>query len=179
MDVRVGPQRRLSGKVLMLLNLVLDKTLESPLHCKEIKPVHPKGNKSWILIGRTDAEVEGPILWPPDVKSWLIWKDPDAGRDLSQEEKGITEDEMVGQHHWFNGHEFEKAPGVGKGQGSLACCSPWGCKESHTTEQLNTNHPLQYTCLENSTDIEAWWAVVHRVTSVRHNLVTLHHQSPT
>ena len=86
--------------------------------------VHPKGNESWIFIGRTDAEVEGPILWPPDVKSWLIWKDPDAGKDLSQEKKGITEDEMVGQHHWFNGHEFEKAPGVGKGQGSLACCSP-------------------------------------------------------
>ena len=113
---------------------MLEKTLESPLDCK-IKPVHPKGNQSWIFIESTD--VEAPILWPPDVKNWLIWKDPDAGKDWRQEDKGTTEDEMVGWHHWLNGHEFEQAPGVDDGQRSLACCSPWGCKELDTTERLN------------------------------------------
>ena len=117
--------------------VVLQKTLESPLNSKEIKAVNPKGNQPWIFIGRTDAEAETPILWPPDVKNWLIWKDPDAGKDWSQEEKGTTEDEMVAWHHWFYGHEFEQAPGVGDGQGSLACCSPWGSNESDTTERLN------------------------------------------
>ena len=112
--------------------VVLEKILKSPLDCKEIHPVHPKGNQSW-----TDAEAETPILWPPDVKSWLIWKEPDAGKDWRQEEKGMTEDEMVGWHYWLSGHEFEQALGVGDGQGSLACCSPWGRKESDTTEQLN------------------------------------------
>ena len=87
--------------------VVLEKTLESPLDCKEIQPVHPKGNQSWMFIGRTDVEAENPILWPPDVKSWLIWKDPDAGEDLMQEEKGMTDDEMVGWHHWLSGHGFE------------------------------------------------------------------------
>ena len=87
--------------------VVLKKTLESPLDCKEIQPVHPKGNQSWIFIGKTDAEAETPILWPPGAKNWLIWKHPDAGKDWSQEEKGMTEDEMVGWHHWLNGHEFE------------------------------------------------------------------------
>ena len=101
--------------------------------------VHPKGNHSWIFIRRTDAEAETPILWPPDAKSWLIGKDPDAGKDWRQEEKGMTEDEMVGWHHWFNGHEFEQTPGNGEGQGSLACCSPWGRKELDMTEQLNNN----------------------------------------
>ena len=104
--------------------VVLEKSLESPLDCKEIKPVSPKGNQSWIFIGSTDAEAEVPILWPPDVKSQLIGKDPDPGKNWRQEEKGVTEDEMVGQHHWFNGHEFEQAPGAGEGQGNLACCSP-------------------------------------------------------
>ena len=103
--------------------VVLQKTLESPLDCKEIKPVNPKENQSWIFIGRTDAKAETPILWLPDVKNWLIWKDPDAGKDWSQEEKGMTEDEMVGWHHQLDGYEFEQAPGVGDGQGSLACCS--------------------------------------------------------
>ena len=107
------------------------------LDCKEIKPINPKGSKSWIFIGRTDAEAETPILWPPNVKYWLIRKDPDAGKDWRQEEKGTTEDEMVGWHHWFNGHEFEQAPGDCDGQGSLVCCSPWGSKESDMTEQLN------------------------------------------
>ena len=121
----------------MLLNLALEKTLESPLDYKEIQPVHPKGNQSWIFIGRTDVEAETPILWSPDVKNWLIWKDPDAGKDWGQEEKGMTEDEFVGWHHWLNGHGFGWTPGVGDGQGGLACCSSWGCKESDTTEQLN------------------------------------------
>ena len=117
--------------------VVLEKTLERPLDCKEIQPVHPKGDQSWVFIGRTYARAETPILWPPHAKSWLIWKDPDAGKDWGQEEKGMTEDEMVGWHHRLNGHEFEQAPGVGDGQGSLACCSPWGHKESDTTEWLN------------------------------------------
>ena len=99
--------------------VVLDKTLESPLDCKEIKPVNSKGNQSWIFIGRTDAEAEGPILWPPDAKNWLIGKNPDAGKDWRQEEKGTTEDEMVGWHPQLNGHEFEPALGDGEGQGSL------------------------------------------------------------
>ena len=99
--------------------VVLKKTLESPLDCKEIQPFNPKGNQPWIFIVRTDAEVEAPILWPPDVKSWLTGKDPDAGKDWRQEEKGSTEDEMVAWHHWLSGHEFEQAPGDGEGQGSL------------------------------------------------------------
>ena len=123
--------------------VVLGKTLESPLDCKEMKPVNPKGNQPWIFIGRTDAEVEAPILWPPDAKSWLIWKDPDAGKDWRQEEKGVTEDEMVGWHHWLNGHEFEQSPGVGDWQGSLVCCSPWGHKESDITEWLNNTNMVK------------------------------------
>ena len=117
--------------------VVLAKTLESPLDCKEAKPVNPKGNQSWRLIGRTDVEAEAPILWPPDVKSWLTGKDPDAGKDWRQEEKGKREDEMVGWHHWLNGCEFEQSLGVGDGQGSPACYSSWGRKESDMTEQLN------------------------------------------
>ena len=117
--------------------VVLDKTLESPLDCKEIKPVNPKGNQSWIFIGRTDAEAEIPILWPPDAKNWLIGKDLDAGKDWRKEEKGTREDEMVGWNHWLDGHEFEQAPEIGDGQGSLACCSPWGGKELDTTEWLS------------------------------------------
>ena len=119
--------------------VVLEKTLESSLGCNEIQPVHPKGNQSWISIGRTDIEAETPILWPPDVKNWLIWKDPDAGKDWRWEEKGMTEDGMVWWHPWLNGHEFEWTPGVGDGQGGLACCSPCGRKESDTTEWLNWN----------------------------------------
>ena len=104
--------------------MVLEKTLESPLDCKQIKPVNPKGNKSWIVIGRTEA----PVLWPPDGKSQLIGKDPDAGKDWGQKEKGATEDEMVGWHHQVNGHEFEQIPGDSEGQGSLAYCSILCCK---------------------------------------------------
>jgi len=116
---------------------VLEKTLESPLDCKEIQPVHPKGNQSWAFIGRTDVKAETPILWPPDAKSWLIWKDPDARRHWGQEEKGTTEDEIVGCHHRLNGQEFGWTLGVGDGQGGLACCGSWGRRESDTTEQLN------------------------------------------
>ena len=107
---------------------MLEKTLKSLLDCKETKPVNPKGNQSWIFIGRTDVEVETAILWPPDSKNWLIGKDPDAGKDWRQEEKGMTEDEMVWWHHQLNRHEFEQALGVGDGHGSLACCTPWVAK---------------------------------------------------
>ena len=117
--------------------VVLEKTLESPLDCKEIQPVHLKGDQSWVIIGRTDVEAETPILWPPDVKSWLIGKDPEAGKDWGQEEKGTIEDEMVGWHHWLDGHGFGWTPGVHDGQGGLACCGSWGCKESDMTEWLN------------------------------------------
>ena len=117
--------------------VVLEKTLESPLDSNEIQPVYPEGNQSWIFFGRTDVEAKTPILWPPDAKSWLIGKDPDAGKDWRWEEKGMTEDEMVGWHHWLNGHEFESTLGVGDGQGGLACCSPWGHNESDTSERLN------------------------------------------
>ena len=117
----------------MLFNI----TLESPLDCKEIKPVNPKGNHSWTFIGRTDNEAEVPILWPPDVKNWLIWKRPWCWKRLKAGREGTTEDEMVGWHHWLDGQEFEQVLGVGDGHGSLACCSPWGSKESDTNEQMN------------------------------------------
>ena len=117
-------------------NLMLEKTLENILDSKEIKPVNPKGNQSWIYTGRTDAEGETPTLWPPDVKSWLIGKDPDAGKDWRQE-KGAVEDKMVRYHHWLNGHEFEQTPGDSEGQGRLVCCSPWRCKGLDMTELLN------------------------------------------
>ena len=116
---------------------MLEKTLESPFDSKEIKLVNPKGIQPWIFIGRTDAEAEAPVLWSPDEKSWLIRKNPDAGKDWGQEEKGTTKDEMVGWHHLLNGHEFEQTPGDGDGQGSLVCCSPWGRKELDMTEWLN------------------------------------------
>ena len=125
---------------------MLEKTLESPLDCKEIQPAHPKGNQSWMFIGRTDAEAETPILWPPDVKSWLIGKDPDAGKDRMQK-KGVTEDETVRWHHQLNGHEFEQALGDGKGQGILACCSPWGHKELDMIEWLNDDNNKIFTYL--------------------------------
>ena len=117
--------------------VVLEKTLESPLDYKEIQSVHPKGDQSWVFIGRTDVETETPILWPPDVKSWLIGKAPDAGKDWGQEEKGTTEDEMVGWHHRLDGHGFGWTSGVGDRQGGLACWGSWGRKESDTTERLN------------------------------------------
>ena len=120
--------------------VTLAKTLESSLDCKEIKPVNPNGNQSWIFIGRTDAEAEIPILWPPDAKTRLIGKDPDSGKDWRQEEKWVTKDETIRWHHWLNGHEFEQTLGDIEGQGSLSCCSPWGRAESNTTERLNNMH---------------------------------------
>ena len=126
----------------MLLNCGVGEdsweSLGLPLDYKEIKLVNPKGDQPWIFIGRTDAEAEALTLWSPDVKSRLIWKDPDAGKDWKQEKKGMTEGELVGWHHWLNGHEFEQASGVGDGQGSFACCSPWGHKESDLTKWLNS-----------------------------------------
>ena len=117
--------------------MVLEKILASPLDYKEIQPVHPKGDQSWVFTARTDVEAETPILWPPDAKSWLIWKDLDAGQDWRREEKGTTKDEMVGWHHWLNGHGLEQPLRDSEGQGSLACCIPWGSKELDMTEQLN------------------------------------------
>ena len=108
--------------------VVLEKTLESPLNCKDIQPVHPKGDQSWVFIGRIDAKAETPILWPPHAKSWLIEKDPDAGRDWGQEDKGMTDDEMAGWHHRLDGNEFQWTPGVGDGPGGLPCCDSWGRK---------------------------------------------------
>ena len=137
MDVRVGLWRKLSAKELMLLNCGVGEDSWDPLDCKEIQPVHPKGDQSWVFIGRTGVEAETPILWPPDAKSWLIGKDPDAGKDWGQEEKGTTEDEMVGWHHRLDEHGFGWTLGVGDGQGGLACCGSRGRKESDTTEWLN------------------------------------------
>ena len=128
--------------------VVLEKTLESPLDCKEIKAVNPKGNQSWIFIERTDARAKAPILWPPDAKNWLTRKDPDAVKDWRQEEMGMTEGEMVAWYHWLDGREFEQALGVGDGQESLVCCSPRGCKELDTTEWLNW------------TERQCWWLMV-------------------
>ena len=119
--------------------IVLEKTPESPLNSKEIKPINPKENQPWIFTGRTDTKAEALILWPPDAKNWLIGKDPGAGKDWRQEEKGMTEDEMVGWHHWLNGHEFEQAPGVGDGQGNMGCYSPWSCKVRHDWATEITN----------------------------------------
>ena len=132
--------------------VVLEKTLESPLKCKEIQPVHPKGDQSWTFIGKTDAKAETAKLWPPDAKSWLIWKDLDAGKDWRQEEKGATEDDMVEWHHQLNGHGFGGNPGVGDGQGGLVCCSSWGLKESDTTEQRHWTE-VNASTVENSTEI--------------------------
>ena len=122
----------------MLLNCgVGEDSSEGPLDCKDIQQVHPKGDQSWVFIGRTHVKAETPILWPPDEKSWLIGKDPDAGKDWGQEEKGTTEDKMVGWHHWLNRHGFEWTLGVGDGQRGLAGCNSWGHKESDTTDRLN------------------------------------------
>ena len=147
--------------------VVLEKTLESPLDCKEIQPVHPKGHQPWIFTGRTDAKIETPILWPPDVKSWLIWKDPDARKDWRREKKGTTEDEVVRWHHRRDRHEYESTPGVGDGQGSLPCCSPWSCRVGH-----NWATELNWMKKETHFKIHAYllrWAirVIHVVHSNR------------
>ena len=132
--------------------VVLEKTFESPLDCKEIQPVHPKGDQSWIFIGKTDAKAETRILWPPDAKNGLIWKDPEAGKDWRQEEKGMTEDEMVGRHHQLDGHEFEQALRAGDEQGTLACCSPWGCRVRHdwVTELTDWLHSHSIFIIQNT-----------------------------
>ena len=136
--MRVGPWRRLRAEELMLSNCVAGEDSWESLGQQEIKPVNPKDH-SWTFVGRTDAEAEMPILWPPDVKSWLIGKDPDAGKDWRQEEKGTTEDKVVGWYYWLDGHEFKQAPSVGDGQGSLACCTPWGLRVRHNwATELNT-----------------------------------------
>ena len=144
--------------------------VESPLDSKEIQPVHPKGNQSWIFIGRTDAEAETLILWPPDVKNWLTGKDPDAGRDWRQEEKGTTENEIVEWHHRLNGHEFGYTLGAGDGQGSLACCSPWAHKELDTSEQLNWTPALQTDALLSYTGSPSHPPI--------HGKIVLHETSP-
>ena len=130
-------EERWAPKYWCFWTVVLEKTLESPLDCKEIQPVHFKGNQSWVFIGRIDAKAETPVLWPPHAKSWLIGKVFDAEWDWAQEEKGTTEDQMAGWYHWLDGRESERTLGVGDGQGALACCNSWGCKESDMTERLN------------------------------------------
>ena len=127
--------------------VVLEKTLESPLDCREIQPVHCEGDQPWDFFGRNDATAETPVLWPPHAKSWLIGKDSDAGRDWGQEAKGTTEDEMAGWHHWLDGHESEWTPGVGDGQGGLVCCGSWGPKKSWT--QLSNWTELIFSYKEN------------------------------
>ena len=137
MDVRVGLWRKLSTEELMLLNCGVGEDSWESLDCKEIQLVHSEGDQSWAFFGRNDAKAETLVLWPPHTKSWLIGKDSDAGRDWGQEEKGMTEDEMAGRHHWLDGRESEWTLGVGDGQGGLACCSSWGGKESDMAERLN------------------------------------------
>ena len=147
--------------------VVLEKTLESPLDCKEIKPVNLKGNQSWIFIGRTDAEAETPMLWPPDAKNWLNWKDPDPGKDW-QWEKGTIEDEMVGWHHRLNVHEFEYSPGVGDGQGVLECCNPGLCKEWDTAEQLNWIELNWWHLWVEKLDriVDSFWKCLYRINTI-------------
>ena len=141
MDVRVGLWRRLSAEELMLLKCGVGEDSWESLGLREILPVHSEGDQPWDFFGRNDAKAETPVLWPPHGKNWLIGKDSDAGRDWGQEEKGMTEDEMTGWHHWLDGPESQWTPGVGDGQGGLACCNSWGCKESDTTERLIWTDP--------------------------------------
>ena len=148
--------------------VVLEKTLESPLDCREIQPVSSKGDQSWVFIGRTDAEAETPILWPPHTKSWLIGKDPAAGRDWGQEEKGTTEDEKAGWLHRLDGHEFEYTLGVGDGQGGLACCDSWGRKESDTTERLNWTEPKESYWSASTFGHYFIFTIVRRLTVTYH-----------
>ena len=148
MDVKFGLGRRLSAEELCFWTVVLEKTLESPLDCKEIPPVHSERDQPWDFFGRNDAKTETPVLWPTYEKSWLIGKYSDAGRDWGQEEKGMIEDEMAGWHHWLYGRESEWTPGVDDGQGGLVCCNSWGRKESDMTELLNWTEIsyIMHTC---------------------------------
>ena len=151
MDMRVGLKRKLSTKELMLLNCGAGEDSWEFLDCKEIKPVNPKGNQYWTFIGRTDAEAEAPVLWPPDAKNWLLGKDPDSGKDWRQEEMGTTEDEMGGWHHWLDGHESEWTLGIDDGQGGLACAVHGVTRVGHnlrtTKFLLFINHPYSGTLL--------------------------------
>ena len=163
MDVDLDHKESWVPKNWCFWTMVLERTLEHPLGCKEIQPVHLKGNQPWIVIGRTDAETEAPILWLPDAKNWLIGKDPDVWKDWRQEKKGTTEDEIVGWHHWLDGHEAEQTLGIGDRQWSLACCSPWGHKESDMTEQLNWTelnilyqNSVNFTGPKNKTSFLNW-----------------------
>ena len=146
--------------------VVLYKTLESPLGSKKIKPVNPTGHQPWLFTGSTDAETESPILWPPDVKSWLIGKEPDAGKDWGQEEEGVTEDEMVVWNHWLNGQEFEQTLEGSERQGSLECCSPWGRRVSDTTERLDKNDYPYYLIPGHIhlAEVVFIWFLLYRVT---------------
>ena len=137
-------------------SVVLEKTLESPLDCKEIQLVHSKGDSPWDFFGRNDAKAETPVLWLPHAKSWLIGKDSDDGRDWGQEEKGMTEDEMAGWHHWLDGPESGWTPGVGDGQGGLACCDSWGRKESDTTERLNWTELIPWEWYSSHSFSNVW-----------------------
>jgi len=161
MDVRVGLYKESwAPKNWCFWIVVLEKTLESPLDCKEIQPVHPKENQPWIFIGRTDAEGETPVLWPRDAKNRLIWKDPDAGKDWRWEEKGMTEDEMVGWHHWLNGHEFEQTLGVGDEQGGLVVLQSMGSqrvRHDWATELNRTDHSAQMHLIQG-----AWSDTAHK-----------------
>ena len=150
---------------------MLEKTLESPWVCEEIKPVNPKGNQSWASIGRPDAETKAPVLWPPDVKSRPTGKDPDGGKDWRQLEKGMTEEEILGWHHWLSCHESEQASGVGDGQGFLVCRSPWGHKESDTTEQLNSNDNMRVNVLCQTCSWYAQIGLEHSPTQIVSKLV--------
>ena len=150
--------------------VVLEKTLESPLDSKEIQAVHPKGNQSWMFIGRTDAEAEAPILWPPDAKNWLTGKDPDAGEDWRQEEKGKTENEMVGWHHRLNGHEFEQTLGVGDRWWGLVWCNSWGRKESDMTEWLNWSE-LRSFLIYSSTSLFLFLLSVFLLSYIKKSLL--------
>ena len=141
--------------------VVLEKTLESPLDCKEIQPVHPKGDQSWVFIGKTGVEAETPVLWPPHVKSWLIGEDPDVRKDWGQEEKGTAEDEMAGWHHRLYGHRFGLTPGVGDGEGGLACCGSWGCRVGHdwVTELNWTELKGTWDHLNRKTETSRLWTL--------------------
>ena len=154
MDVRVGLWRRPSTEELMLLNCGVGKDSWESLVCKEIQPVHSEGDQPWVFFWRHDAKAETPILWPPHAKSWLTGKDLDSGRDWGQEEKGTTENEMAGWHHWLDGCESEWTAGVGDGQGGLACCNSWGRKELDTTERLNWTDDVwgEWWVLETATE---------------------------
>ena len=156
MDVRVDCEEGWALKNWCFWTVVLEKTPESPLDCKEIQPVHSEEDQPWDFFGRNDAKAETPILWPRHAKSWLIGKDSDAGRDWGQEEKGTTENEMAGWHHWLDGCEFEWTLGVGDGQGGLACCDLWGHKESDTTERLIWSDLI--------------WSIIHCINSCSQSL---------